>query len=204
MKVSVITATWNRHHILPRAMRSLAAQTFTDWENIIISDGRDDKLKEVVEKTVAEINKPYNYRIVELGRNWHQLSGRVNYGGIPKMVGTYLAEGQYIAYLDDDNEYYPNHLTDLVAKIEEGYDFVYGISEIVTQDQKLEMYLGDGNPRFCHIDTSMVLHRWELIQKANWKGNIHADDWELFESWLRSGAKCGWVDKITLRYYRKY
>lgn len=203
MKVSVVTATHNRHHLLPRAMKSLADQTFKDWEHIIVSDGSDPQLQSIVEETARKF-KQHPYRVVELGRNWHSVSNNVNFGGIPRLVGTYLASGDYIAYLDDDNEYHPNHLTDLVKKIEEGFDFVYGIAEIVRQDKSFIQYLGDGKPRFGAIDTSMVLHRYELLRLANWSGEAAADDWTLFGAWIEANAKVGWIPKLTLRYYRKH
>lgn len=202
MKVSVVTATHKRHDLLIRTMKSLEAQTFTDWEHIIVADGRDADLQNVVR---AHAGPAYNYRLGELGRNWHTATGKVNYGGAPRLMGTYLAAGDYIAYLDDDNEFFPNHLTDLVFKIEEGYDFVYGMAEIVRQDKSFERHLGDGQLEFGNIDTSMVMHRWDLVIKENWNPRFgFGDDWDVFDRWIKGGAKVGFVPKVTLRYYRKY
>lgn len=198
-KVSVITATWNRHDMLVSAMKSLAAQTYTDWEHIIVSDGRDPSLESVVLAAAAEIGHPYNYKLVQLGRNWHELSGKLNFGGMPRNVGTYIAEGEYIGYLDDDNEYTPNHLEDLVAKLEEGYDCAYGMAEIYFKGEFVK-HMGDGKPRYGELDTSMVLHRWDLIRTANWKTEKRADDWEFHNALIEAGFKFGWVPKVTLRY----
>lgn len=195
MKVSVITATWNRRNLLNRAIRSLGAQTYTDWEHIIISDGPDPAL--------YKIFKWHQCKIVELGRNWHNASGGINYGGVPKYVANYLAGGDYIAYLDDDNEYCPHHLKTLVDKIEEGYGFVYSKMDAYNYDGLYLNTVGDGKPRHTSIDTNIIMHRWDLIRIANWQDNVYADDWQLVEKWLNAGVKWAWVDAVTVKYHAR-
>ena len=46
--VSVIMPTYKHEHFIRRAIASLLAQTFTNWELIIINDGSNDKTEEII------------------------------------------------------------------------------------------------------------------------------------------------------------
>ena len=48
MLITVFTPTYNRAHLLPRLYESLRAQTFQDFEWIIVDDGSTDDTEEVV------------------------------------------------------------------------------------------------------------------------------------------------------------
>lgn len=48
MKVSVIIPAYNRLHTLPRVLDSFAAQTFSDWECIVVDDHSTDATRELV------------------------------------------------------------------------------------------------------------------------------------------------------------
>lgn len=102
------------------------------------------------------------------------------------------ARGEYIAYLDDDNAYVPRHLYDLMAAITVlGCDFVF------SDDSR---YIGNGRPEFGHIDTSTILHRRELLEKATWRRSGYAADWDLVERWLEAGATWGYTGRATMIY----
>ncbi len=47
MKLSVVVCTYNYGHLLPDALRSLATQTVTDFELVIVDDGSTDNTEEV-------------------------------------------------------------------------------------------------------------------------------------------------------------
>lgn len=48
MTFSIIIPTYNRAAFLPKAIESVLAQTYTDWELIIVDDGSTDNTKEVI------------------------------------------------------------------------------------------------------------------------------------------------------------
>jgi glycosyltransferase involved in cell wall biosynthesis len=94
---SIIMPVWNRANIAARAVKSVLCQTYECYELIIIDDGSDDNLEEVISPYLSE-NVVY-YRIPHSG-----VSPARNYG-------LKHAKGDYIAYLDSDNTWYPQFLS---------------------------------------------------------------------------------------------
>ncbi|MEK7118124.1 MAG: glycosyltransferase family A protein [Patescibacteria group bacterium] len=96
-KVSVVIPTHNRPELLPRAIRSVLAQTYQDFEIIVVDDG----LKERAENVVVMFNDP---RIRYL-KNEPSLGG-----GGARNRGITEARGEFVAFLDDDDEWLPEKL----------------------------------------------------------------------------------------------
>jgi glycosyltransferase involved in cell wall biosynthesis len=122
MKISVIMSTFNRAHLLPRAINSVLKQTYQDWELIVVDDNSKDDTGKVVKSF-----KDDRIRYIKRAKN----SGCDN---APKNDGIKASQGDYIAFLDDDNEYRPDHLAVLLKEIEKDdtTDIVYGDRWIVS------------------------------------------------------------------------
>ena len=88
---SIITPTFNRGHILPRAIKSVLNQTFKDWELIIVDDGSTDNTSEIVKEFLRDKRIKY----IKLERN--QGVGKARNKGIE------LSTGKFIIPLDSDN-----------------------------------------------------------------------------------------------------
>lgn len=114
-KISVITSTYNRKKELKRAISSVVAQSFADWELIVVDDCSDYD----VGKLVGKFSDP-RIRLIAMPEN----SG---HDGKPKNVGIKEAKGEYVAFLDDDDEYRPDALKILLRYAEEtGRSVIYG------------------------------------------------------------------------------
>lgn len=103
--VSVIVLTRNRPVFLRRALASIQQQTFTDFEVLVVNDAGEDVSSLVSAfraegMTIALLNQP-EQRGQSAGRN----------------LGIRASRGRWIAYLDDDDLYYPDHLETLVATL---------------------------------------------------------------------------------------
>ena len=105
VRVSAIITTHNRADLLPRAVRSVLAQTFADYEVIIDDDGSTDHTQEVV----ATLNQP------KIRAFRHEVS-RGQSAAIN--TGTARARGEYVAFLDDDDEWLPYKLAMQVAALD--------------------------------------------------------------------------------------
>lgn len=173
---------------------------------MVVSDYDPEALRVVcsggIDSRISYIDLPRNY---------------CDTGSTPKNVGVVLAKGKYISYLDDDNEYLPAHLQELVKLIEGcGVDFVYGSTEIYNRSQPdKQVAVRDVEPpRFGQIDTSELLHKRDLIERFGWWHNTDYNedgsptgywgtDWELIKRWLDGGASWRHSKEVTLKYYFK-
>lgn len=91
-KVSIIMPAYNAERYITEAIQSVIAQTFTDWELIVIDDASQDSTVEIVQKFSAQ-----NSRIL-LYRNM-QNSGV----SATRNRGLDMAIGEYVAFLDSDD-----------------------------------------------------------------------------------------------------
>lgn len=98
-KVSVVIPTYNRGVFIGRAVCSVLAQTFTDFEIIVVDDGSaDDTAKRVLE--LAQTDSRVCYLPHETNRG----------AQAARNTGIQAAKGQYIAFLDSDDEWLPEKL----------------------------------------------------------------------------------------------
>jgi glycosyltransferase involved in cell wall biosynthesis len=93
---SITIPTYNRAHLLPRAITSVLNQTFGDFELTIVDDGSTDDTEEVV-KSFADPRIRYLYQ---------SNSG----GGAARNRGARASTGKYITFLDSDDEAVPTWL----------------------------------------------------------------------------------------------
>jgi len=95
--VSVVIATYNRAHAVGRAIRSALAQTFDDFEIIVVDDGSADDTAEVVQR----IEDP-RIRFLRHEGNLGPSAAR--------NTGIRASRGTYVALLDSDDEWLPEKL----------------------------------------------------------------------------------------------
>ncbi|MGM0933365.1 MAG: glycosyltransferase family 2 protein [Bacteroidota bacterium] len=108
--VSIITPTYNRAFLLPRMIKSVLEQSFQNWELIIMDDGSTDNTQTVVEGFKDSRIKYY----------FTENSGAAD----KRNRGSEIAEGDYIIFLDSDDEVKPNWLAEFSKKIKDGAQVV--------------------------------------------------------------------------------
>jgi len=94
-KVSVIIPTYNGAQYIKQAVDSILAQTYDDYEIIVVDDGSTDD--------TAELLRPYGDRITYLYQENRKLPAARN-------AGIRAARGQYLAFLDSDDLFLPHKL----------------------------------------------------------------------------------------------
>jgi len=138
MKVSVITATTGGVR-LADCIESVRNQTYKNIEHYVIVDGSDrwEQTSEIL--NAMEFPNGNNEFVIVLphATGLNRFNGHRIYGGF-----SFLTNGDYIAWLDDDNEFTPNHIESLVKITQEKQlDWAYSLRQIV--DSKGEFICND-------------------------------------------------------------
>tara|TARA_B100000949_G_C14270729_1_gene447197 strand:- start:216 stop:1184 length:969 start_codon:yes stop_codon:yes gene_type:complete len=100
--VSIIIPTYNRAHLIGETLDSILAQTYQNWECVIVDDGSTDNIENVIEDYSDGDNRFRYYP-----RPAEHLPG----GNGARNFGLKKAEGDYIVFFDSDDLMTPNHLT---------------------------------------------------------------------------------------------
>ncbi len=130
--VSVVTATYNRPAVLAYSIRSALAQSLSDWEMLVVGDACTDDTAAVV----AAFADP-RLRFHNLAANFGEQSG-------PNNEGMRLAGGRYIAFLNHDDLWFPDHLALAVAELQKTHaDAVFAPGAAVRQADRERLEAGD-------------------------------------------------------------
>ncbi|MBN2410978.1 glycosyltransferase family 2 protein [candidate division KSB1 bacterium] len=98
-KVSVIMPVYNRRHLIMRAVNSVLAQTIRSWELLIMDDGSTDGLENLI------------LPLIPGNPQWRYCKHTRRGVAATRNLGLQAAAGEYITFLDSDDEYKPDHLT---------------------------------------------------------------------------------------------
>ena len=101
--VSVVIPTFNHAPLLKRALDSVVAQTYSDWEAIVVNNFSTDETIDVVNSFKDDRIKLVNFKnngIIAASRN----------------QGIKLAQGKFVAFLDSDDNWYPKKLEKCVDR----------------------------------------------------------------------------------------
>jgi len=171
--VSVIVPTFSRPRLLRRALRSIEQQAFTDWEIIVINDGGLD---------VFDVVRDYPHTLY--------IDSPVN-RGLPaaRNLGIEAAQGRYIAYLDDDDWFYPHHLQLLTTYAGElSVRWLYSDADVstgaITQPGMSVNYSFEELHAHNITPVCCVMHEISLVDEAGKfdESLPNHEDWDL---WLR-------------------
>ncbi|MBI4683838.1 MAG: glycosyltransferase family 2 protein [Nitrospirae bacterium] len=127
--VSVIIPTYNRADFLPQTIQSILNQTYQDWELIVVDDGSKDITEDIVDGFKAKDRKIEYFYQVNKG------AGAARNSGIRK------SSGNYIAFLDSDDEWLPEKLERQVDFMRNNpeYDFCYTADKVVSSDNQVRI-----------------------------------------------------------------
>lgn len=190
-KVSVIIPTYNRADLLPMTVESVFAQTYKNYEIIIVDDGSTDNTKEIVEPYLSKSNIRYFYQ-----ENRKQASARNN--------GIRNSEGEYIAFLDSDDLWHPEKL-DLQVKVLEEHPevgLVYSNQSLLQEDSsKDEVRYPPGVLKSGNIFKDLLIRKFYCSTSGLLVRKSVLDDVGFFDESLRNALE-DW--ELSLRISKKY
>ena len=201
---SIVLPTYNREKYLPRAICSVLAQNFTNFELIIIDDGSKDNTEKLVKKFA---DKDKRIRYVKNEKN----SGLIYSAN----KGIDLAKGRYITRLDSDDIIYPNLFNEYKKFIEKNPDVVLFSSLLASLTD--EGKLNESTPIANHFkksnETDVFMHdpisnvgatlKKTFLDKNNLRYEnefINAEDYGLIAKILIHGGKIKILKKVLTGY----
>ena len=202
--ISVRIPTYNRAKILTeRTIPSVLRQTYQNFEIIIVGDHCTDNTEELLKKFKDERIKFYN--LLKRGKYPMNPDDRWMVAGtIPVNKGIELCSGDWIAPLDDDDEFSEDHLETLLDyALKNNYEMVYGVVEMEREPGKWEN-LGSYPLKcneICHL--SVLYHSKLKFFKYDinaWKYG-EPGDWNMWRRMKEAGVRIGFTDKTVGKHY---
>lgn len=180
---SIIIPTYNRAGFLPVAIESVLQQTFLDWELIVIDDGSTDSTQAVVTQYVQQDSR-INYYYQE---NAERSAARNH--------GISRARGEWICFLDSDDEYLPEHLMSFSKAIE--YDskkrLILSGHLIYSNNALIQHPLLDTNRNLIEeISSKFILMNSVCVSKEILADNRFNEEYRIWEDthlWLRIASQ---------------
>lgn len=189
-RVSILTRTVNRPQLLARTLDSLLAQTFSDWECLIINGGEATSVQQVLEPRVGALAGRVRVLPFE--------SAKPGMRGVPLNFGIHNSKGDLITVLDDDDTWAPVFLEKMVSVLDQAP--MPGVGGIVCQTQVIEeSSVEEGlvpqrdyplNPDLFNatlarlaIVNAWCIHAFIYRRSAAEKAGLYAEDLPVLEDW---------------------
>ena len=206
--VSICIPAYNADKFISKALSSVREQTFPDWELIVTEDGSEDNTEELVNDFACEIQQHVHYQRHE------------NNQGLPatRNSGIKKAKGKFIALLDADDYWTPNHLESIVSLFKrDNAEIVHSGSILFDEESGRELSIRAPTPEqinkfplslynhnYIIQPSSAVIDRnvFNRIQYFDINFKI-CDDLDFWFRAARSGYRILYTDQQTC-YYRKH
>jgi glycosyltransferase involved in cell wall biosynthesis len=188
-------------------IENVRAQTYRPLEMVIVSDGPDPTLADLMERErrrdelrpmVRGALPVVPIRFVECGRHWSSFLA-ASISAVPFQVAQWLARGDYLCWLADDERMEPDHIEALVDLLEQtDSDFVYSKVDIWAKDDpSWRMVIGRDPPYLGTITNA--LYRADLLDYRGFTTHVGSGtDWDQIGAWMSAGARWAMLDRVTL------
>lgn len=176
--VSIIIPTYNRAHFIGETLDSIIAQTYENWECIVVDDGSIDYTEELVGLyTQKDTRIKYHHRPA----NWKKGAN------VCRNYGFERSKGEYLIWFDSDDLMTPNHIGFKVTTIKsKNLDFIVAKTQNFSHGKLLEPYIyekkkyGITSSDFIllkiHWYTYDVMLKRKIAEKIEW--NKHMKSWQ--------------------------
>ena len=196
--VTVIIPTYNHADFLHEALKSVCAQSFSDWEAIVVNNYSEDDTVAVVESFSdprIHLENFSNNGVIAASRN----------------RGIALARGHYVAFLDSDDTWHPDKLIRCVPYFDKGADLVcHGLRYV--GDREGDMYCGPQKratfdallDKGSCITPSAMLVRKDILESVGCFSEnpsiVTAEDYHLWIKMAKAGVSMRFVQEILGNY----
>lgn len=198
--VSIVMPTFDRPDELLKAVWSVFAQTDTDWMLFIVGDACPT-LQQTMQRFVLECAKDSEKkRHLHRVRWWNLSKHSGMWGAVSRNYGLkMLCKTDWVAYLDDDNTWTPEHLTSMRKAAAEKPAAEFVLASMLVEGKPI---LCD-KPEFKRVDASSFMHKRSLAERfGGWPmQNVgYANDWTFVEKWVDADVPWAVTLEPTLVY----
>jgi glycosyltransferase involved in cell wall biosynthesis len=201
--ISIIISTFNRAHLISETLHSVSAQTYENWECIIVDDGSTDNTKEVLKKYVIEDSRFHYYK-----RPLNKIKGPNSC----RNFGFKLSKGEYIHWFDSDDLYFPDALEAYIKCFDKDIDVVIAkIEKInpVTKDKYGENNIFSTNIINNYLTGEITFYVCGPLWKRSFLNKqvylfdemiTNLDDWDFNLRMLYENPKIFYIDRPYIKY----
>ena len=210
--VSIIIPTYNRAHLISETLDSVLAQTYTNWECIVVDDGSTDNTIEVIN---SYVNKDARFQL------HHRPADRLAGGNSARNYGTLKSKSKIIVFLDSDDQLMVYAIENRVKRIIENVDGSFDL--LINNTLLFYNKIGDTNllwnimkeeknicllKRFYNNDTPWQTNgvTWNkdfFDSIGGWNENLKAwQDWEIHIRALFHNPNVLYFEKYPDNYYK--
>lgn len=211
--VSVVVATYKRDRALENALASLAAQTYphSQFEIVLVDDNGDKDRNAIVAKIVDSFKAENPDVIIKyIVNNPNQGSAKT------RNIGISASSGELVTFLDDDDLYLPEKLSNQVNfMLDGGYDYSVTDLDLFNEDDKLidrrtRTYIKDTSPSSLlgyhlkhHLTgTDTMMFRKEYLEKIGGFAPIDVgDEFYLMQRAIDGQGKFGYLPVSDIKAY---
>lgn len=193
--VSIVTPTWNSERFLAETIESVLAQSFADWELLLVDDASTDRTPEIARRFAARDRRVRPFRL-----------GRRSGPGAARNLALDEARGRWIAFLDSDDLWLPDKLAHQLAFAEANRsDFCYSFFDFVDENgtfvRRVETPLRATWRSIighCYIRTSTVIYDRSVLGRRRMPDIPKRQDFAFWLGLLRdTEAAC--LPEVTCR-----
>lgn len=204
--VSVIIPAYNTSAYIGNTVASVVAQTYTDYETIVVNDASPDSRE--LERALAPYRDRVIYMVLEQNRG---LAAARN-------AAIRVARGRYVALLDSDDEWEPTYLAEQVTRMESepSLAVLYPNARIVGDHPHagrtfMDVCPSHGEATFrsvltqrCNVFGSVLARREALVRVGLFDESLRSvEDFDLWLRLLASGARMGYTRRVLVRYRKR-
>ncbi|MFU8803696.1 MAG: glycosyltransferase family 2 protein, partial [Bradymonadaceae bacterium] len=202
--ISIITPCYNAAASLPTALASLLAQTYSNWECLLIDDGSEDDIEKIVEHVGDE-----RIRFVRLAQN----QGRA----VARQTALDAARGEFLCMLDADDWYYPDKtraqlevmeqnpdisLLSMGMAVIDGENQLLGVRTMRSEETVIKATLDKFDDLPFGFPPSMI--RMEVAREVRFDERLRrSEDWDYLNRVLK-GRTYGFMTRIGYAYNDAY
>lgn len=209
--VSVVVATYKREAELKNALESLAKQTYSNMEIVLVDDNGNDEWNSKVSETVEVFRNRYpKIKLECIVNNSNQGSSKT------RNIGIHSANGDYITFLDDDDIYLPDKIRKQVEFMETN-QCDYSITDLILYNEddkkinrRIRSYIKETTVeslRLYHLKyhmtgTDTIMFKKEyLIQIGGFASIDVGDEFYLMQRAIEEGGKFGYLPGCEIKAY---